>query len=60
MQTGRRVWNCEQSTVDSAFLLAGALTGASYFGEDTADESEIRDLGEAFGRLAERIKKLAG
>ena len=24
MQTGRRVWECELSTVDSAFLLAGA------------------------------------
>ncbi len=28
MQTGRRVWTCERSTVDSAFLLAGALTGS--------------------------------
>lgn len=24
METGRRVWNCELSTIDSAFLLAGA------------------------------------
>ena len=24
MQTGRRAWRCEMSTVDSAFLLAGA------------------------------------
>lgn len=27
MQTGQRAWQCELSTVDSAFLLAGALTG---------------------------------
>src|SRR5450759_4927680 len=26
MQTGRRVWQCELSTVDITFLLAGALT----------------------------------
>ncbi|MBK5230418.1 MAG: hypothetical protein JJE27_04510, partial [Thermoleophilia bacterium] len=26
MQTGRRAWQCELSTVDSAILLAGALT----------------------------------
>ena len=26
IDTGRRVWNCELSTLDSAFLFAGALT----------------------------------
>ena len=31
MATGRRAWQCELSTVDSAFLLAGALTAAAYF-----------------------------
>ena len=30
MQTGRRAWDCEVSTVDSAFLLAGALTAGAY------------------------------
>ena len=30
MQTGRRSWQCELSTVDSAFLLAGALTAGIY------------------------------
>jgi hypothetical protein len=44
MQTGRRVWNCELSTIDSAFLLAGMLTVASYFEQDNADEAEIRQL----------------
>ena len=28
MKTGRRVWNCELSSVDSAFLFAGMLTCA--------------------------------
>jgi hypothetical protein len=31
MQTGRRAWQCELSTVDSAFLLAGALAAGIYF-----------------------------
>ena len=43
METGRRVWNCELSTIDSAFLFAGMLTAAAYFDRDTADEHEIRE-----------------
>ncbi|MBB3148689.1 hypothetical protein FHS21_005137 [Phyllobacterium trifolii] len=44
METGRRVWQCELSTIDSAFLFAGALTVATYFDRDTPDEAEIRQL----------------
>jgi hypothetical protein len=47
MQTGRRVWQCELSTVDSAFLLAGMLTTGIYFDADTANEQEIRTLADA-------------
>jgi hypothetical protein len=50
MQTGRRVWNCELSTIDSAFLLAGFLTSATYFDHDTAEEQEIRTLADALYR----------
>lgn len=46
MQTGRRAWNCELSTVDSTFLLAGALTAAAYFQQDSEDEQEIRALAD--------------
>ena len=46
MRTGRRVWQCELSTVDSAFLLAGALTAGAYFDGKTADEQEIRTLAD--------------
>ena len=53
MQTGRRAWQCELSTVDSAFLLAGALTAGIYFDANTADESEIRTLGDALYRRAD-------
>ncbi len=52
MQTGRRAWQCELSTVDSTFLLAGALTAAQYFDADNSDESEIRTLGDALYRRA--------
>ena len=44
IETGRRVWQCELSTIDSAFLFAGALTVATYFDRDTPDEVEIRRL----------------
>jgi hypothetical protein len=53
MQTGRRAWQCELSTVDSAFLLAGALAAGIYFGADTGKEREIRALADALYRRAD-------
>jgi hypothetical protein len=53
MQTGRRVWQSELSTVDSAFLLAGALTAGIYFDANTAAESEIRTLSDSLYRRAD-------
>ena len=53
MQTGRRAWDCELSTVDSAFLLAGALTTSAYFAADTVEEREIRGLADALYRRAD-------
>jgi len=53
MQTGRRAWLCELSTVDSAFLFAGALAAAAYFVADVADEREIRVLADAIYRRAD-------
>jgi hypothetical protein len=44
MKTGRRTWNSELSTIDSTFLIAGALTAAQYFNRETPDEREIRTL----------------
>jgi hypothetical protein len=46
METGKRVWNCELSTVDSAFLFTGMLVAATYFDHDDADEAEIRRLAQ--------------
>ena len=44
MKSGRRVWNCEISTVDTGFLIAGVLTVASYFDpRRPGRESDPRD-----------------
>jgi hypothetical protein len=53
IETGRRVWQCELSTIDSAFLFAGALTVATYFDGDTAAEAEIRQLAMALYERAD-------
>lgn len=50
MQTGRRAWDCEVSTIDTTFLLAGALTARIFFDGDTEEEQEIRALAEALFR----------
>jgi hypothetical protein len=53
MQTGRRAWECELSTIDSTFLLAGMLAAAAYFDWDSADENEIRSLADQLYRPAD-------
>jgi hypothetical protein len=50
MKTGRRAWQCELSTIDTAILIAGVLTAASYFTAGTKVESEIRALAESLYR----------
>ncbi|MEP7316639.1 MAG: glucoamylase family protein [Sphingomicrobium sp.] len=50
MQSGRRAWQCELSTVDSTILLAGALTAGAYFDADSTEENEIRALADALYR----------
>jgi hypothetical protein len=50
MKTGRRTLDCELSTIDSTFVIAGALTAAEYFSRDTKDEREIRNLAETLYR----------
>jgi len=53
IETGRRAWDCELSTLDSAFLFAGVLTCATYFDADTEDEAEVRRLADALYRRAD-------
>ena len=47
METGRRAWQCELSTVDSTILFAGALSAQAYFDADAPDEKELRSLADA-------------
>ena len=54
IETGRRVWQCELSTIDSAFLFAGALTVGTYFDRDTP----ARDRDPKPGRYALRSRRL--
>jgi hypothetical protein len=53
IETGRRAWQCELSTIDSAFLFAGMLTAAAYFDQDTDDEAEVRRLADVLYRRAD-------
>src|SRR5262249_40403898 len=53
IETGRRVWGCDLPTIDSASLLAGALTVATYFARDPPDEAEIRSLADTLYRRAD-------
>jgi hypothetical protein len=46
MKTGRRVWNSEISTIDTTYVLAGALAAAMYFDGNTKEERELRKLAE--------------
>jgi hypothetical protein len=49
MRTGKRVWQCELSLIDTALLIAGALVAAVYFDGD-GEEREIRELADALYR----------
>ncbi len=51
MRSGRRVWDCELSVIDTAFLIAGVLTAAAYFrAEEDRVEAEIRSLADLLYR----------
>ncbi len=45
--TGKRVWNCELSSIDTGLLLAGIRFAVQYYSEDNSTEKEIRSLAEA-------------
>ncbi|MEO5649497.1 MAG: glucoamylase family protein, partial [Ginsengibacter sp.] len=53
MKTGRRVWESELSTIDTAFFLAGALAAVQYFNQKIKVEKEICTLGDALYRRAD-------
>ena len=45
MESGRRVWSCELSTIDTALLLAGIRFVRGYYDRD--EEREVRELADA-------------
>ena len=45
--SGTRVWRSELSMIDTALLIAGALTTAMYFDADTLQEAELRTIADA-------------
>ena len=48
--TGARVWRSELSMIDTALLIAGALTAGMYFDASTAEEHQLRELADALYR----------
>ena len=52
LESGKRVWQCELSPIDTALLIAGALVAGAYFVGTAAIEAEIRALSqELYGRV---------
>lgn len=60
MSSGRRAWSCELSSVDTAYVIAGALAAAAYFTSANAEEREIRAIAEALNRRVEWTWMLNG
>jgi hypothetical protein len=46
MDTGRRAWQCELSSIDTALLIAGVLSSGQYFDGESDEEGEIRALAD--------------
>ncbi len=53
MNSGRRAWKCELSTIDTALLIAGVLTAGTFFDGADADEVAIRALSDELYRRVE-------
>lgn len=47
MNTGQRFWNCELSTIDTAWLLGGVRFASQYYHLNNAIENEIRALADS-------------
>ncbi|CAN5276350.1 glucoamylase family protein [soil metagenome] len=53
MQSGKRTWQSELSTIDTAILMAGVLIALSYFDGDNAEERELREIADFLYRRVE-------
>jgi hypothetical protein len=52
MDTGRRAFDCELSSIDTALLMAGVLCAAAFFNQANPREAEVRQLANV---LYERV-----
>jgi hypothetical protein len=50
VDSGLRAWASELSSIDTALLIAGAMTAATYFDAASTDETELRALADALYR----------
>jgi hypothetical protein len=50
MQSGLRTWRSELSMIDTALLIAGALTARMYFDAETVREAELREIADELYR----------
>ena len=53
IESGRRAWGSELSTIDTTLLLAGLLCVAEYFDGDRPDEREVREGARAIYERAD-------
>lgn len=52
MDTGRREWKCELSSIDTGLLMMGIIFARNYFDADNETEKQIRQLaGQLLGRI---------
>ena len=52
MESGKRQWNCELSSIDTGILMMGVVFVRNYYNQNSADEKEIRELSDKLlGRL---------
>ncbi|MDL2353888.1 MAG: glucoamylase family protein [Pseudomonadota bacterium] len=60
METGKRAWDCELSSIDTALLIAGVLCSRAYFQGDDPAETEIRRLADLLYQRVDWQWMLAG
>ncbi len=60
LRTGRRAHGCEISTMDTAILIAGALTAAEYFDRSNKEEAAIQRVADSLYREVDWLWALDG
>lgn len=46
METGKRTWDCELSSIDTGLLLMGVIFARNYYDRENETEREIREMAE--------------